>query len=82
MHKIPRSETFDVIFIDCAKRAYRKVLDVCIRLVRIEGYIVADNITMDGCRDYKEAVLNNRLLETQLINIKDGLACSKRIGGG
>ena len=67
---------FDLIFIDFAKKGYSKVLENCTMLTKKGGFIIADNITMDGCQDYKQAVLKDPQLQTEIINIKDGLSCS------
>jgi predicted O-methyltransferase YrrM len=69
---------FDLIFIDFAKKKYIEVLENCINLVKQNGLIIADNITMNGCQDYKEAILKDERLETEIINIKDGLSCSRK----
>ncbi|MDO8510949.1 MAG: class I SAM-dependent methyltransferase [Nanoarchaeota archaeon] len=74
-----RQEHYDIIFIDFAKNKYITVLENCIRLVKKGGLIIADNITMDGCQDYQEAVLNHPQLKTELIPIRDGLSCSEKI---
>mgnify|MGYP001568116032 CR=1 FL=1 len=71
--------TFDLIFIDFAKKGYNKVLDDCIKLVKKRGIIIADNITMAGCRDFKERVLKHPQLKTEIIDIKDGLSCSMKV---
>src|SRR3989338_6870766 len=68
-------ETFDLIFIDFAKKKYLTVLEDAIRITKKNGHIVADNITMEGCADYKEKVLHDPRLHTELILIKDGLSC-------
>ncbi len=34
---------------------------------------------MDGCSDYKEAILKDKRLKTKLISIKDGLAFSVKL---
>ncbi|MDP3733611.1 MAG: O-methyltransferase [Nanoarchaeota archaeon] len=69
---------FDLIFIDFAKRQYLPVLENCIQLVRQGGLIIADNISFDGCQDYKDAVLSHPHLKTDIIDIKDGLSCSEK----
>lgn len=74
-----KQEYYDLIFIDFAKNRYMNVLENCIKLVRKGGLIIADNITMDGCQDYKEAVLKHPQLKTELIPIKDGLSSSTKI---
>jgi len=70
-------DKFDIIFIDFAKKKYLDVLEDAIRLCKEKGFIIADNITMEGCQDFKEAVLNHPKLKTEIINIKDGLSCSQ-----
>ena len=72
-------ESFDLIFIDFEKKKYISVLEDCITLVKINGLIVADNVTMDKCKDYLEKVLNDSRLKTELIKIKDGLTVSRKI---
>ena len=74
-----KSEYYDLIFIDFAKNKYIEALDPSIELVKKDGVIIADNITMDGCQDYQEAVLKHPQLQTKLIPIKDGLSCSRKI---
>ena len=37
--------TFDIIFIDFAKKKYLSVLEDCLKLVQKHGFIIADNIT-------------------------------------
>ena len=71
-------EYFQLVFIDFAKRKYIKVLEDCIRLLASGGYLIADNISMEGCADFKEAVLSHPLLDTKIIDIEDGLSCSRK----
>jgi len=75
----PHKNFFDVIFIDFAKRSYFQALNACKTMVKHGGRIIADNITMEGCTDYRNAVTTDTELETTIINIKDGLSCSKRV---
>ncbi len=72
-------ESFDLIFIDFAKDKYIGVLENCLKLVKKNGFIIADNITMEGCHDFKMAVLKHPQLKTELVKIKDGLSCSERV---
>ena len=69
-------QTFDMVFIDFFKKGYMQVLEDCIALVKKGGWIIADNISFDGCQDFKEAVLNDSRLKTEIIDIGDGLSCS------
>ncbi len=70
---------YDLIFIDFAKKQYLTVLEDCLRLVVRGGYIIADNITMVGCCDFKEKVLRDTRLQTELVMIRDGLSVSRKI---
>ncbi len=72
-------EYYDLIFIDFAKKQYLTVLKDCLRLVARGGFIIADNITMEGCGDFKEKVLHNARLVTELVMIKDGLSVSRKL---
>ncbi len=74
-----KHNSFDLIFIDFAKSKYIEVLGDCILLVKKGGFIIADNITMAGCQNFKEAVLKHPQLKTEIISIKDGLSCSEKI---
>lgn len=71
--------SFDLIFIDFAKKRYIEILESCLKLTKQNGAIIADNITMGGCQDYKKAVLNDSRLKTEIVDIKDGLSCSEKI---
>ena len=68
-----KSNVFDLIFIDFAKKRY---IDV---LVKVNGYIIADNIDLDGCQNFKTAVMNHPKLNTEIIDIEDELSCSEKI---
>ncbi len=72
-----KSNYFNLIFIDFAKKKYLTVLNDCLTMIKDDGYIIADNITMAGCQDFKDAILHHPLLKTEIINIGDGLSCSK-----
>lgn len=71
--------SFDLIFIDFSKKSYLTVLNDCLRLTKLGGFIIADNITMAGCQNFKEAIMSNPKLITEIINIKDGLSCSQKV---
>ncbi len=74
---VAKKQKFDLIFIDFEKKRYIDVLENCIKLTT--GIIIADNITMEGCNDFKKAVENHPKLKTKIINIKDGLSFSRVI---
>ncbi len=74
------AQSFDLIFIDFAKKGYMQVLEPCLTLLKKGGFLIADNITMEKCADFKQAVLTDKRLQTEIIDIKDGLSCSKYVG--
>jgi predicted O-methyltransferase YrrM len=67
---------FGIVFIDFAKHKYLTVFADCFFLTKPGGFIIADNITMEGCKDFKDHILREKLLKTELISIQDGLSCS------
>lgn len=71
-----KKEIFDMVFIDFYKEGYLKVLEPCLTLVKKGGLIIADNITFEGCQDFKAAVLRHPQLKTAIIDIGDGLSWS------
>ncbi len=71
-------ESFDMIFIDFSKKNYIDIIEDCIKLVKVDGLIIADNIMKEDCQDYVEKVKNDDRLETSIVDIKDGLSVSKK----
>ncbi len=78
IHSFPDNH-FDIIFIDFAKKKYFTILEEAIRTVKKGGYIIADNITMEGCQDFKKAIEHDERLRTEIITIRDGLSKSERV---
>ncbi|MDP3729023.1 MAG: methyltransferase domain-containing protein [bacterium] len=70
---------FDIIFIDFAKKKYFTVLENCISLLKTGGYIIADNIMFLDVQEYRKRVQNHPQLQTEIILILDGLACSQKV---
>src|SRR3989344_8918094 len=68
---VAEKQLFDLIFIDFAKKSYLPVLESCLLLVKPGGVIIADNISMAKCQDFRAAVLHHPQLRTEIINIKD-----------
>ena len=69
----------DLIYIDHNKKGYVKVFDYCIRLLNKNGVIIADNISFDECKDFKDKILKDSRLKTEIIDIEDGLSYSLRL---
>ncbi len=59
------NKKFDLIFIDFAKKDYIDVLEDCIRLTN--KTIIADNVNVEDCKDFKKAILNHDKLKTEII---------------
>lgn len=78
-HLAKNGPSFDLIFIDFVKKGYLPVLEECILLVKAGGVIIADNISMENCRDFAAAVLSHPRLATEIISIQDGLSYSLKL---
>ncbi len=68
---------FDLIFIDFEKKKYVDVLEDCVKLCK--GYIIADNIFLENCGEFKEKVLSHPKLDTEIVEIGDGLSFSRKV---
>ncbi len=90
------NEKYDVIFIDASKGKYIEFFEHALRLCKVNGYIIADNVLYKGMvmsdynkhkqrtavnklRSFIDIVLENKDLESNLIEIGDGLTVSKKI---
>lgn len=88
------NKKYDVIFIDAAKGKYPFFLKEALRLVKKDGYIIADNILYKGyvmsdynkhkqrtavrnLREYIAEITENPTLETEILEVGDGLAITK-----
>ena len=91
---IPKlEETFDIVFIDAAKRDYLAYFEAVIDKVRIGGLIIADNIlwsgkVLDAVYDtdtriidaFNKIMATDARLETVLLPLRDGLLMMRKIG--
>ena len=81
------SRKFDLVFIDHALNQYLDILENCVNLTKTNGIMIADNINLQiqrrdrilDCKDFKKAILNHSQLETEIINIDDGLSYSRKL---
>ncbi len=88
------NKKYDIIFIDAAKGKYPFFLKEALRLVKKDGYIIADNILYKGyvmsdynkhkqrtavrnLREYIAEITENPTLETEILEVGDGLAITK-----
>lgn len=74
-----KNNKYNLIFIDFAKKEYINILESCVKIISPKGWIIADNINKEKCQNFKYAVLDHPQLKTEIINIKDGLSCSRKI---
>lgn len=66
MKNIPTEEQYDIVFIDAAKGQYLVYLEEAIRLTRVGGIIIADNMlyrgrTLSDYNEHKHRTATNRL---------------------
>lgn len=76
MKNIPNEEQYDVVFIDAAKGQYLVFLEEAIRLTRVGGVIIADNMlyrgrTLSDYNDHKHRTATNRLREYLVVMEED-----------
>ena len=87
------NEKYDMVFIDAAKGKYPFFLKESLRMIKDNGVIFADNILYKGyvmsdykhkqrtavrnLREYIREVSENPNLETEILEVGDGLAISK-----
>ncbi len=70
---------FDLIFVDIIKSQYIQVLDDCLRLLKKDGLLVADNASFEGAQSYVNAVLKHEKLESVVVPIGDWMAVSVKV---
>ena len=87
-------DKYDVVFIDAAKGKYPFFLNQALRMIKLGGVIIADNVLYKGyvksdynkhkqrtavrnLREYIAEITNNKKLETEILEVGDGLAISK-----
>lgn len=83
---------FDIVFIDADKESYRAYYERALRLVRIGGLIVVDNVLWGGSvvkpekqdpdtvaiRDFNGALAIDRRVDLSLVPIGDGLTLARK----
>ncbi|MBQ8298937.1 MAG: O-methyltransferase [Clostridia bacterium] len=87
------NEKYDVVFIDASKGKYNEFFEHALRLVKVGGWIIADNVLYKGMvmsdynkhkqrtavnklRTFIDSVMENERLESELLEIGDGLTVS------
>ncbi|NQV90886.1 methyltransferase domain-containing protein [Candidatus Woesearchaeota archaeon] len=67
---------FDMILLDFANKEYINVLENCIKILSKDGVLVADNIDLPGCYEFKEKIQVHPKLNTEMIKIGNGMSYS------
>lgn len=72
---------FDLIFLDIWKGDYVKILDGCVRVLRKNGLLVADNVLWEEepLKDWRKAIFNHKQLISFLVPLADGMSVSMKI---
>jgi predicted O-methyltransferase YrrM len=88
------SEEFDLVFIDADKRQYSTYLDLVYPLVKVGGWILADNVLWDGhiidpaydrdkqtlgLRAFNEKVRKDERLDKVILPLRDGLTLIQKV---
>lgn len=88
------SEEFDLVFIDADKRQYSAYLDLVYPLVKVGGWILADNVLWDGhiidpaydrdkqtlgLRAFNEKVRKDERLDKVIMPLRDGLTLIQKV---
>jgi len=67
---------FDLILLDFANKEYIHVLENCIKILSKNGILIADNIDLPGCKEFKEKIQVHPKLNTEIIKIGNGMSSS------
>lgn len=96
LNVLPRLETesFDLVFIDAAKKEYGDYLDQSLRLLRTGGVLVVDNLLWKGkiargdldeetqaLRDFNRRFVSDERLRAIVLPLGDGLGYGVKIDG-
>ena len=67
---------FDLILLDFANKEYINVLKNCLKILSKDGMLIADNIDLPGCKEFKERIQVHPKLNTEIIGIGNGMSSS------
>ncbi|MBI2542726.1 MAG: O-methyltransferase [Candidatus Aenigmarchaeota archaeon] len=76
-----KDRKFDFIFLDIWKEDYVKVLDDCVKLLKVNGLLVADNALWDEepLKEWRKSIFNHKQVVSFLVPLGDGMSVSMRI---
>lgn len=74
-------DKFDLIFLDIWKEDYVKVLDDCVRVLKKDGLLVADNVLWEEkpLKEWREVIFNHSKIISFLVPLADGMSVSMKI---
>lgn len=72
---------FDLIFLDIWKEDYVKVLDDCVRVLKKNGLLVADNVLWEeeSLKEWRKAIFNHKSIISFLVPLADGMSVSMKM---
>lgn len=72
---------FDLIFLDIWKEDYVRVLDDCVRVLKKNGLLVADNVLWEeeSLKEWRKAIFNHKSIISFLVPLADGMSVSMKI---
>lgn len=93
-HHIPKLKgPYDLIFIDTAKELYLPLLEPCVKRLRTDGILMADNVLWSGLvaeegrdevtdmmREFNKRLYNHPQLHTVILPFRDGVAVCQKTG--
>lgn len=83
---------FDLVFVDINKEGYPEVLETCVRLLRVGGLLVTDNVLWKGkvaredrdpdtkaIREYNERLAHDPRMLATILPIRDGVSVALKL---
>ncbi|MBI2545434.1 MAG: O-methyltransferase [Candidatus Aenigmarchaeota archaeon] len=79
LKKMPENK-FDIIFLDIWKEGYVQVLDNCVRVLKKNGLLIADNVMWEEepLKKWREAIFNHKKIVSFLVPLADGMSVSMK----
>ena len=76
-----RDNKFDLIFLDIWKEGYVQVLNDCVRILKKNGLLIADNALWEeeSLRQWRNAIFNHKKIISFLVPLADGMSVSMKI---
>ncbi len=80
LKNMPESK-FDLIFLDIWKDDYVKVLDDCVKVLKKDGLLIADNVLWEEqpLKEWRNEIFNHKKIISFLVPLADGMSISMKI---